>query len=150
MPSLGIPTDNSLLEGQALLERAAKIRALRSSTQFREKDKQMDELTRENTQTKTDENRDISIELKNKMEVQELADIDSDGWRRTVVDSVRYASGEIDRKYEDDNVYDLAEGREARRIVDQKTTEIDEANRVRHEVYAENTEKVKRSASVKW
>ena len=148
LPNLGTPTDNSLLEGQALLERAARIRAYRSTTELREKNKEMDELGFENTKSKTEENQTISVELKNKIDLQELVTIEKDEIRKTIVDSVRFATGEIERLYVENNNYDNAEGLESRRLVTQKSLDMDEINRVKHEVYAENTEKVKKSVII--
>ena len=146
LAALGIPVDNSLLEGQALLERAAKVRAHRSTNALRDKEKELDELGIERTDLKTYENQAISVELKNKIEVQELVEMDKDDWRQTVVDSVRFATKEIADLQDRNNVFETAEGQEAKRMVAGVTRENEEKYTIKHQVFAENTEKVKRSS----
>ncbi len=146
LAALGIPTDNSLLEGQALLERAAKIRAHRSTNELREKERELDDLGHERTNLKTEQSQAVSAELKHKMEVQELVEMDKDGWRKTVVDSVRFASNVIAKLHDQNNVFEISEGQEAKRLVTEKTKENEAKFTIKHQVFAENTEKIKRTS----
>ncbi|MDD2983347.1 MAG: hypothetical protein PHQ74_08160 [Crocinitomicaceae bacterium] len=145
LQNLGIPTDNSLLEGQALLERAAKLRAHRSNDEFKNKQDEMDVVNRESAYFKNNETQALSIALKNKMEVQTLIELSQDEWRQKVVDSVRTATVDFDQRFADNNRFKDAEGQEARRYVTDKSAENEERYQVNHETFAGNTDKVKQT-----
>lgn len=143
LPNLGAPTDNSVLEGQALLTKAEEQRKNRRGTSVSGKIYEQKVIEDERTSKKNKSILDVASDLLQKEKERTMASLDDDADRQATINKVKEDAAVIAQKREEADVFEYAESTGTTEKMALARSEMAKEYAASHGVYAENAGMVK-------
>ena len=148
LANLGTPTDNSILEGQALLAKADNERKNRTTTTVSSQSDEIQKVVVAQANSKDEKIKDLSLELQEGAKQRELDAPSDDENRLEIVNNVKKNQQVLSEKASSDDKFENAESFDAISKMELEKSVIEKNTTEKTAVYASNKSIVEKAALI--